>query len=253
MSRSEPDLAETLLYLRDQGLQAARATVVASNRVLAEAEILTNRSPLFVGRGGQPSDAGTISGPGYSLAVRTAGLAPGAGVTHRGMLTGRSPRPGDIVEVAIDPALRRLHSLWHSAGEAVIVAAKMAGFDEPVLRAIHYGPNQNRITYASRLGSECAERLRLDIVSNLRQIVRADAPILVRELTDKAEVVRICGFWPDYIGRGEPIRVVQVLPGYTGRPCTGTHLGRTSELAGVAVRAVRCRGDKFTISYDCDT
>lgn len=240
-----------LLYLEDQNLPEAEAIILDISRNGDTVLVVLNRTPMYVKRGGQPGDAGIIEGEDVSIAVRDVVYAEDGHIAHVGNLQSRMPVKGEKVTVKVDSATRRLHSLWHSAGEAVIVAAKMAGFDEPVGAAIHYGPNQNRIEYQAKLDSEQAQRLKEQIETNLVKIIQDDTPVVILNLTDKNEVVQHCGFWPDYVPEGETIRVVKVRSDYTGRPCTGTHLTRTSELGKIWVEKIKVKGDKVIISYKC--
>jgi Ser-tRNA(Ala) deacylase AlaX len=242
--------ATKLLYLEDQYKLSASAHVTSISRGDNEVSIVLDQTSMYVKRGGQPGDMGRIEGNGFNIEVHDVVYGEDSDVTHLGMLTGRVPLEDNTVKIVVDAETRRLHSLWHSAGETVIVAAKMAGFDELVRAAIHYGPNQNRIEYQATLDKEQAEKLKEQININLMKIVEADTPITILNLTDRDEVIKQCGFWPDYVPKGEAIRVVKVRPDYTGRPCTGTHLARTSELGRVWVEKVKVKGGKVIVAYD---
>jgi len=240
-----------LLYLDNQNLLEAKSTVIDCNKKDDEAKIILDQTPMYVKRGGQPGDQGLIKGEGFSIAVRDVVYDERGDIVHIGTLQGRIPGKDEKVAVKVDGTARRLHSLWHSAGEAVIVAAKMAGFDKTVSTAIHYGSNQNRIEYQAKLDSGHVERLKAQIEANLKKIIRNDTLIDLLNLIDKNEVIEHCGFWPDYLQECDTIRVVKVRPDYTGRPCTGTHLARTSELGKVWIEKIKIKGDKIIISYGC--
>lgn len=238
-----------LLYLEDQYKLSASARIVSVSVGDAGISVVLNQTPMYVKRGGQPGDKGLIKGNGFDIEVRDVIYDADGEVIHVGKLIGRLPIKEDTVIVTVDAKIRKLHSLWHSAGEAVIVAAKMAGFDEPVGAAIHYGPNQNRIEYEATLGKEQAEQLKEQINENLVKIIEADSPIAILNLTGRDEVIEQCGFWPEYVPQGEFIRIVKVRPDYTGRPCTGTHLTRTSELVNVWIEKVKAKSGKVVVSY----
>lgn len=240
-----------LLYLDDQHLPKAESTVISCIEKDGEVRIILDQTPMYVKRGGQPGDQGSIEGEGFSIAIRDVVYDESGDIVHIGKLQGQMPAVGDKVIVKVDVAARRLHSLWHSAGEAVIVAAKMAGFDEPVNAAIHYGPNQNRIEYQTKLDNEHVELLKTQIEANLKQIIHNNTSIAILNLTDKNEVIEHCGFWPEYLHEGDTIRVVKVRPDFTGRPCTGTHLAHTSELGKIWIEKIKVKGDKTIISYGC--
>ncbi len=240
-----------LLYLDDQHLLEAKSTVVSCIEKNDEVRIIFDQTPMYVKRGGQPGDQGIVTGEGFNIVIRDVVYDEGGDIVHIGTLQGRIPGKDEKVTVKVDSAVRRLHSLWHSAGEAVIVAAKIAGFDKPVSAAIHYGSNQNRIEYQAKLDSEHVEQLKAQIEANLKKIIRDDTLIDLLNLTDKNEVIEHCGFWPDYLQEGDTIRVVKVRPDYTGRPCTGTHLAHTSELGKVWIEKIKVKDDKIIISYGC--
>lgn len=240
-----------LLYLDDQYALSASALIVSCAKLEDGFAIIPDRTPMYVRRGGQPSDAGIIEGDGFQLVVQNIRTDELGRVQHVGLLLGRTPNPGETIDITVDAGTRQLHSLWHSAGEAVIVAAKMAGFDETVCGAIHYGPNQNRIEYEGRLRKEAAERLRSDIQLNLARIIKDNTSIVTFDLIDRRLVIERCGFWPKYIPEGNRVRVIQVRPDYTGRPCTGTHVKSTRELGKVKVEKIKVKGNRTIVSYNC--
>lgn len=240
-----------LLYLADQAKLGAEAMVVSIGTGDRGIEVILDRTPFYAKRGGQPGDKGTIQSQEFSIIVQDVVFNDSGQVVHVGQLTGRMPERRDDVTATVNPSIRRLHSLWHSAGEALIVAAKMASFDEPVIGAIHYGPSQNRIEYHRRLPKDKVEGLKSQLMKNLANIVQDDTAIEILNLTDKNEIIQHCGFWPDYLPEDGLVRVVQMRPDYTGRPCTGTHLARTSELGTVVVDKIKVKGDKTIVSYSC--
>lgn len=251
-SQSSKSIRTRLLYLENQHELSARGIIVeCSADEGGDFMIVPDRTPMYMRRGGQPSDTGVIDGDGFSLVVRDIRPDAHGRARHIGQLIGQRPAVGESIKLTADASIRELHSLWHSAGEAVIVAAKMAGFDRPVRGAIHYGPSQNRIEYSARMEREEAELLREQIQANLVQLVQDDTPIRSYDLRDRQEVIEKCGFWPDYVKDDEAVRVIQVHPAYTGRPCTGTHLARTGELGQVIVDRVRVKGDRTIVSYGC--
>src|SRR5579872_350856 len=140
-----------LLYLEDESSLSSDATVIECTVEGTFLATVLDQTPMFVKRGGQPSDVGRIERENLSLEIEDVRFDSAGKVIHWGRPSSRLPMPGDSVQVYVDEAARKLHSLWHSAGEAIIVAAKMADFDKPVVGAIHYGPNQNRIEYESKL------------------------------------------------------------------------------------------------------
>jgi misacylated tRNA(Ala) deacylase len=249
--RSSEEISTELLYLGDQELLTADATIIDVHEKDGVCVVVVNRTPMYVKKGGQPSDSGLIVGGRFSVAVRSVTVNDYGQVEHAGVLSGRKPDVGEAVSITVDSRVRHLHSLWHSAGEAVIVAAKMAGFDAPVSGAIHYGQNQNRIEYQVRLEKAAADQLRVDIGENLKKLVHDDVAITTIDLTDKQDIIRHCGFWPEYLALTETVRVIHVHPDYTGRPCSGTHLARTSELGRVEISKIKIKGDKTIISYEC--
>lgn len=250
-SSHKTNSATRLLYLDDQNLLEAKSTIISCYEKDNEAKIIFDQTPMYVKRGGQPGDQGIVTGEGFNIAIRDVVYDERGDIVHIGTLQGRIPGKDEKVAVKVDSTARRLHSLWHSAGEAVIVAAKMAGFDKPVSAAIHYGPSQNRIEYQAKLDSEHAELLKTQIEANLKKIIHNNTSIVILNLTDKNEVIEHCGFWPEYLHEGDTIRVVKVCLDYTGRPCTGTHLARTSELGKVWIEKIKVKGDKTIISYGC--
>lgn len=247
---NEPE-GTRLLYLEDQHVLVAGATIVDCWYQSDDFVIVTDLTPMYPRRGGQPSDVGILEGAKFRLDVREVVLGSLAQVLHIGTLYGAKPDQGDEVRASVNSAERRLHSLWHTAGEAVIVAAKMAGFDEPVVGAIHYGPNQNRIEYLKRPGSSGVDTLSAELTPNLARIVADNTAIECLTSTNRDLILRICGFWPDYVPIGEPIRMVRIRQDVTGRPCTGTHFDRTSELGEVKIDRIRAKGNKLIVSYSC--
>ncbi|MDT3438272.1 alanine--tRNA ligase-related protein [Pseudofrankia sp. BMG5.37] len=244
------DLDKQLLYLDNQFQLQANCLILGYAEDDGRQFLVLDRTPYYPKRGGQPSDTGKLEGEGFIFDIESV-VIKDAQVLHFGRLEGRLPNVGETVKAVVDRRVRELHSRWHSAGEAVIVAAKMAGFDEEIIAAIHYGPNQNRIEYRKRLTTDEAANLQLAIQENLDTIGRDDTSVEILNLSRVEDVERNCGFIPDYIPSGASVRVVKIRPDFTGRPCTGTHLAKTSSLGTVAIEKVRNKGDRLIISYDC--
>jgi misacylated tRNA(Ala) deacylase len=247
----KPEISTRLLYLEDQDLREATATVVHCESSGRGDVVVLDQTPLYIRRGGQPSDTGRIVADSFEFSVRDLALNDAGQVEHIGDRRGASPKVGSIVTVSVDADSRETHSLWHTAGEAVIVAAKMAGFDGEVTGAIHYGPNQNRIEYQKALTREEADQLKLDIETHLSSLINDDTQIAIHNLTDRADVIAACGYWPEYVRDGQVIRVIQIRPDYTGRPCTGTQLHRTGQIGIVVIDKIKTKGGKTVVSYSC--
>lgn len=62
------------------------------------------------------------------------------------------------------------------------------------------------------------------------------------------EAAKLCGYLPDYLPEGEPIRIVTVY-GEIGRPCQGTHVNDLREIGKLEIISVKSKKATTTVSY----
>jgi Ser-tRNA(Ala) deacylase AlaX len=117
-----------------------------------------------------------------------------------------------------------------------------------VVGAIHY-PERSSVEYSTVLAEEECDQLGRELEDLMNRCIDEGHPVTILTTVDREEVRRLCGFVPDYVPAGEPVRVVTVV-GNVGRPCQGTHLGDIREIGPISIRKVKSKKGRTTISYE---
>lgn len=241
----------TLLYLRHPTLIEWSAHIT-SYRELADGRFafIADETNFFPASGGQPSDTGLIralDGTAATAIVEQVNIADGV-AEHLVRLVNGSFAAGDKITMLVDRGVRLLHSRLHSAGELICGAIRNLGHDWYVGGASHY-PQQARVVYNVALTDSQRQNLHEELSAELTLLLSRNECVRIAEVEDRAEAARLIGFAPDYIARGEPIRIVFVTDGL-GRPCCGTHVTETREIGGIVIRNIRGRKGQTSIGYD---
>lgn len=236
----------TLLYLDQPDI--ARCDAIIQEVLPDDSSLVLDISCFFCRSGGQPSDRGWIKGPSGQMFVQRVIRADDGTVLHVGPSQGML-RPGDRVEAGIDEDWRRLTKRTHSAGELLCAAVHELGRRWTVAAASHV-PGQSRVSFNTDLLPHQLTEFVSALDDRVRQIVARDEEVLTFQDVPQAEAARLCamdkGALREKIGK---IRLVSPTRGFF-RPCTGCHIGRTSEVGRVHFRKVRLRGTELSVAYD---
>ncbi len=236
------------LFLEDTYLLEAEGTV---RSVESEGDgriaVTTDQTILFPQGGGQPSDTGEIISEHGHLRVEHVSWERTA-IRHRGPMVDGQLRAGDRVRLKVDAERRLLNARIHSAGELICAAIRDLGHLEwHVAGAIHY-PDRASVEYQIMLPADAREKLRCQVQARLNQLVETGGSVNVTTVPSRAMAEQLCGFFPDYLPEGEPLRIVTVY-GNVGRPCQGTHVKDIAEIGDILITKVKSRKGRTKISY----
>ncbi|CBS88090.1 alanine--tRNA ligase-related protein [Azospirillum lipoferum] len=237
-----------LLYLDNMTDLTGNAEILdLTDRETGETDLRLDRTVFYPQGGGQPSDTGTIISDTAVFQVESVRLCDGA-VIHKGRhLSGRL-HAGQYARLSVDREKRLRHTRLHSAGELICTAVRMLGVDWPAVSANHF-PGASKVVFEGSLDPKARDPMEKEMVALLNRLVAANQNITIESTDDLDEVERLCGFRPTYLDAGSTYRVV-VMPDGIGRPCMGTHVGRTGDIGEIKLRHFRAKGGRIDIGYD---
>ncbi len=204
-------------YLSDMCMYTITATVVA----VVDGAFTTDKSPFFVGGGGQPADTGTVNGVpltrihydhGHDAVWHTADLALAA---------------GDAVQLAVDVGQRQLVSRFHTALHIL-----------NTLALTHY---QAWLTGAAIASEYARIDIKVDVLdpamiadleARMNATIAANHAIRTwsipeAEFAQRPDLLRTINVAPPaYHGQ---IRVVEIV-GFDAQACGGTHVLQTADI-----------------------
>jgi Ser-tRNA(Ala) deacylase AlaX len=211
--------------------------------------IVLDRSPFYPKGGGQPSDRGHIAGPWGAFEVESVESRDGV-VFHLGSAAQVRPGSADRVSLLVDHELRRLHSRIHSAGELLCAVMRDLGYgypDWPVTAASHY-PERASVQFEGVLPQERRDRLSAQLAVEVNRLIALGHPVRTTVVDRLSEAALLCGYFPNYLPEGQPVRIVTVH-GDLGRPCQGTHVGDLSEIGPMEITELKSKKGTTTVSY----
>lgn len=245
------DLAQGLpatyrLYLRDSYLTKFQAKVLrAENEGKNKVYIVLDTTVFHPKSGGQPSDTGTLSGPGFQVQVsKVMGFRDV--VAHWGTVQGDV---GDQVSGEIDWGPRYLYMRRHTAGHLLDhCLTKVTG--TPVETTDSWLGEGCYVAYNGTAPSKDAV---LKAVEMENRLIPQGAPVIVEEV-DREELLRRAPKAPNLLRlpKLERYRIV-TIQGCEPIPCGGTHLRDIREIGHVSLDKVEQRGQEFRVYYDVRT
>lgn len=171
---------------------------------------------------------------------------------------------GTTVGVGIHADFRRAAARLHSAGHLLDLAVKNVWAAAPAAlgplgpplrpgKGYHFADGPY-VEYDGDVPAAAREALPALLDAEIRRLVAADAATAVGTAwkADAAALAAL-GVSADDVGHlpaDRPVRVVSVGGGGNACPCGGTHVRSAGELAGLRVRALKCRKGKAKLSYD---
>jgi alanyl-tRNA synthetase len=223
-------------WLAYQGLESD-ATVVAvlPGATAAEGEIVgivLDRTPFYAESGGQDSDAGTLTGPGFSGEVIDVQRPVKGLIVHQVRVTGGSVGAGARVRAAVDSEWRTGARQAHS-GTHVVHAALREVLGPAALQSGSYNrPGYLRLDFSWRGGLSTSARSEVEEVANLA--IRRDLPVEVRymPLPQAREEGALALFGETY---DETVRVVEIGGAWSRELCGGTHVDHSAQIGSIAL------------------
>lgn len=237
-------------------------TLQESNRQLFNGDsdkdhvIVTEQTIFHPQGGGQPSDVGTITGPGgitfTVTAVRMDAVRDGQ-VLHLGRFDEISSSifvVGETVQQAVDAHKRLLYSRFHTAGHVLgaavrhLVEKEVESFDE--LKASHF-PDSAACEFQGLIEGKWKE----PIQRKVDEYVAAKMPVQV-EWWDEDDFRKhgLERLIPDrrLVLPGQKFRVVNIV-GAEVYPCGGTHVDTTDLCGPTEVKKISRKSGKSRVSY----
>jgi len=214
-------------------------------RVLAVTpELVVLDSSIFKAQGGgQPTDVGTLRGPGGEFQVTMCSLENGV-QKHAGSFTRGSFEVGEEVSQAIDEGVRRQSARLHSAGHMLDIAVSNLDLNWQVVKGYHFpaGPyveyklsEQSKVPDMSKAAEK--EALVAELQEQFDRLIGTGGKVVVR--------------YPD----GEPAQLTSLLErkvtiaGYEVG-CGGTHVPEIEDIKGVQVKGIQKKGKgTMRVSY----
>ena len=221
-----------LLFRDDPYAATAEARVV---EITPEGAVVLDRTIFYPQGGGQPGDVGTLRrADGTELRIRNTVYGPDRSRIVHQVEGGEPPAAGEAVTVALDWALRlkrmRVHTALHLL--SVVLPYPVTG------GAI--GDGDGRLDFdIPDAGLDKAA-----IADKLNELVRRDAPVTERWITDEEldanpGLVKTMAVKPPR-GAGR-VRLVEI-EGIDLQPCGGTHVRSTGEIGEVLVTDIEKKG-----------
>lgn len=220
------------LYYDNSYLFAFRSRVIEAREDAQGIWVRLEDSAFYPEVGGQPADAGTLSG----VAVLDVQEDAAGDVWHRVA----APLTGDV-EGLVDAARRIDHMQQHAAQHIASRAVLQVIGRETI--SFHTGQDVSTFDVAGRAAPDAAALRQAEELAN--RIVMEDRPVTAR-FVDEAELARL-GLRAAAKVR-PPYRVVQIAD-FDDNPCGGTHPRRTGEVGPIKLYLGAPEHDGFRIRF----
>jgi len=203
------------LYYEDPASEQFSAEITSVDHLRGNIfAVELSRTAFFPQGGGQPSDQGTIEGPGGALKVKVV-RSENDGIVHEGDLSGE------------------LH-----AGEEVMTE------QAPELVAQKGGHGDKAfLEYRGEIPAEVAEGLQ-DAVN---EVVKENLPVRSWE-SSLEELEELCSSLPPNLPGGKALRAIKIGD-FDAMPDGGVHVAGTAEIGEVVIHHVKTEDGKATVRY----
>ena len=227
-------MATDCLFREDSYLRECTATVTA---VGDDGGLVLDRTVFYAASGGQPADRGTLTttaGDTFELANVIFTDPAKTEIAHLPAPGAPPLKPGDHVKASIDWDIRyarmRMHTALHLLSAALPYPVTGGSVGEKDRRLDFDIPDAGLDKDA--------------ITAQLEDMIRADAPVTARWITDaeleaNPGLVRTMSVKPP-VGTGR-IRLIEIA-GLDLQPCGGTHVRSTREIGFVRVTQIEKKG-----------
>lgn len=229
-----------LLYLDDTYRFSGTAQFVEMRENEKGNAVILDQTIFYPQGGGQPSDTGYIKSDTGIFKVTFVGLDADGVVWHFGEFESGLFAPGDVVNLEIDEAKRKLHARLHSAGHIVDYALQTVRPDLKADKGFHFAEG----SYVEGDGEvEDTEALKQQIEERANEIVKEGLPGHVQSLGETDAKDR--GFVAPV---GKSVRIVgfgELAP----CGCGGTHVINTKDIGRIVIRKIASKKGRLKISY----
>lgn len=196
--------------------------------------------------GGSPYDQGIISSNKAQFDVEEVRFKDGL-VHHIGSYRSGTFAEGDAVELSVDEQRRLLINKLQSAGHLVDMAMRNCGYGDLIPTKGFHFPEGASVEYEGVIEAEERESAKAEIQEDLDRMISIGYEVKTRMATAE-ELPSLCYITPPALPEGKPIRIVAVWDDLY-MPCGAPHVRNISELAGLRVTKIKCKGGSTKISY----
>jgi alanyl-tRNA synthetase len=191
-----------------------------------QVEIVTESTPFYAESGGQVGDSGTITGPGFEVAVTDTVKDPTGLIIHKGNVTAGKIAKGQTVHLQVNGALREATELNHTATHILHAVLRRVLGDHVKQAGSLVAPDRLRFdfTHFSQVEPDTLDK----IERLVNQRIRENLPTTTQEMDaeDAFKSGATALFEEKY---GDRVRVVS-LRDFSKELCGGTHTGQTGNI-----------------------
>lgn len=232
-----------LIYLTDSYLTELKAKVISCIKHGQNWEIILDKTIFYPQGGGQPSDAGEITGPNGKANIKHVRMQIDE-VVHECTITGEI-NSGDIVDCKINWNNRinnmRVHSAGHIVHEAVMQIA-------PYLAPTKGEHGKN--AYIEYQGSLTIDK-GIQIEKQANQIISENRK-LITEFVSLEELKQRASYVPEHLPKHKPLRILEI-EGFKAIPDGGTQVKNTNEVGQISITKIENEDDKVRVYYAIET
>jgi len=213
------------VYLEQCERLELQATVVSILEEQGTESVVLDQTVFHPQGGGQKGDRGSIG----DVQVTDTRHGEGGEVLHI-VPSAATLREGQVVQLMVDPAWRRLNSRLHSGGHLIAALVEQS---LPGLRATsgHHWPGEARVAFEGSVQHD-VESLVDDLNEAIRAALMRDEPIRVLGDPQVSRQIQVGGFAP--VG------------------CGGTHVASLAALESLRITRVSKKGGALRVSYTLD-
>ncbi len=206
--------------------------------------LVLDRTIFYPQGGGQASDSGTITAPGFCFVVSAVVYDQGR-VLHAGVAQEGEPPIGERVRLSVDVDRRVFNSRLQSAGHVLLNAMSNVGQDLVATKGYHF-PDGPYVEFRGAVPEDRREQLTHDLQAEVDRLVALDLPVTT-ELVSPERLRAMCRHVPPNVPTDKPSRVVTIDD--FSQPCGGTHVRSLKDLAGMRVERIRVKKGDTRVSY----
>lgn len=197
-------------------------------------EILLDRTSFYAESGGQESDAGHITGDGFSAQIIDVQKPVKGLVTHKALIKQGEISVGAKVVTHVDREWRLGACQAHSATHVVHAALREVLGPTALQSGSYNKPGYLRLDYAWSQALSDATKSEIEEVSNLA--IRNDLSVSAQylPLSEAKSWGAVALFGETY---DEDVRVIQIGGPWSRELCGGTHVSRSSQIGLVSLLA----------------
>jgi alanyl-tRNA synthetase len=205
------------------------ASVASSGQI---AEVILDETSFYAESGGQDSDAGFITGDGFSLEVLDVQKPVKGLISHKVLVRSGEVSVGAKAQTEVD-ADWRLGACQAHSGTHIVHAALREVLGPSALQSGSYNkPGYLRLDFAWAQALSLETRSEIEEVTNLA--IRRDLAVSAQHMSlpEAREWGAVALFGETY---DESVRVIQVGGPWSRELCGGTHVSRSSQVGLVSI------------------